>query len=132
MKNAILTTTIILSLFFTFSCNSGSETKQILLTEQDNGRIVSVNVGDSLRIELGGNPTTGYEWDIVEHDATLLTQIGTFIFEPASNAIGASGTFVFLFDVIGSGETTLRIEYHRSFETNPPEVFFEIIVRVSE
>ena len=41
------------------------------LTEEDNGSIVTVIVGDIIQIQLEGNPTTGYSWGAENLDSNL-------------------------------------------------------------
>jgi hypothetical protein len=39
------------------------------LTEADNGRTITVKVGEDIQVILGGNPTTGYSWATSLSDA---------------------------------------------------------------
>jgi predicted secreted protein len=39
------------------------------LSENDSGKTVEILVGDELEVELPGNPTTGYVWEVSSHEA---------------------------------------------------------------
>ena len=78
------------------------------LSEADNDRTVDVHVGDTIRLTLPENATTGYRWAIDRHDDVA----GVVSEEPRypSNAIGSGGEAVFTFQAnkTGSGEIALK------------------------
>jgi inhibitor of cysteine peptidase len=85
-----------------------------------NGGQVDTRKGEVLVVSLDSNPTTGYRWEVSEIDAAILQQKGDA--EYTSNATatppvpGAGGKQTFRFDVVGTGETTLKLVYRRSWE----------------
>lgn len=85
------------------------------LTEADNGRTVDLRVGDSIRLSLSENATTGYRWAIERLDRDVVEEIGSQP-HPSRGAIGASSnvTFDFMTKKAGSGEVALK--YWRHFE----------------
>jgi inhibitor of cysteine peptidase len=79
------------------------------LVESDNGRTVDIRLGESVRITLPENATTGYRWAIDHYDEDIIEALST---EPSytANAIGAGGevTFIFKGKKIGTGEIMLK------------------------
>ena len=103
----------------------------VTLTEEDAGRTVELRVGDTMAVVLDGNPTTGFQWETAALDASVLKQLGEPGFEPATGLIGSGGKFTFRFEAVASGQTLLRLVYHRPWETDvPPERTFEANVTV--
>ncbi|HYI15128.1 MAG TPA: protease inhibitor I42 family protein [Thermomicrobiales bacterium] len=91
------------------------------------GSTVTLDEGDTLRVELEGNPTTGYEWQVsAVDDAVLLYEDSDF--DADSDAEGSSGTVTLTFDAVGAGATLLELierpsweppsESHRRFSVN--------------
>ena len=98
----------------------------VRLSEQDSGRMVELRVRDRLEIVLEGNPTTGYQWEQVVGEGSILRPVGEPAFRPDSGALGAGGTVTLPFEAAAAGETRLKLIYHRSFEPNvPPLKTFE-------
>jgi inhibitor of cysteine peptidase len=64
------------------------------------GTTVTLHVGDALEIQLDGNPTTGYGWEIISDES------------------GVGGTYVFGFMAEEAGETDVNLVYERSWETD--------------
>src|SRR5512147_2016297 len=85
------------------------------LTEVDNERTVDVRVGESVRLTLPENATTGYRWAIDRLDRDVVGEAGS---EPhyGGGAVGSAGhvTFDFRAKKAGSGEVVLK--YWRHFE----------------
>jgi inhibitor of cysteine peptidase len=85
------------------------------LTEADNERTVDLRVGESVRLTLPENATTGYRWAIDHFDREVVDPAGS---EPhyAGGAVGSAGnvTFDFTAKKAGSGEVALK--YWRHFE----------------
>jgi inhibitor of cysteine peptidase len=100
------------------------------LTEADDGADLTVGVGDTIRVTLGGNPTTGYEWasDLGEEASTVLKPAGEPLFEPdevAEDIVGSGGKFTFTFTAVAAGQVELKLKYWRQFEpdTAPIDTF---------
>lgn len=101
-----------------------------MLTLSDDGSSVTIDLGDVLVISLEGNPTTGYTWEPQDLDETVLTLSGEPVYEPASDALGASGTLTFTFEPVAAGEVDLTLVYHRPWESVPPLDTFGVTVTV--
>lgn len=81
----------------------------LMISESDNGRTVDVRVGESVRINLPENATTGYRWAIDRYDEEFIGALAT---EPryTANAIGSGGQVAFIFQSkkVGTGEIVLK------------------------
>ena len=120
---------VILSALIFSGCGSAKEVK---LNANDNGRQVDLQKGQTLVITLESNPTTGYRWEVVEIEESILRQIGEAEFKPESEALGAGGTETFRFEAVSAGKMPLALVYHRPWEegVEPLETFsLEVVVR---
>ena len=79
-----------------------------------------VVLGDTFEIALDANATTGYSWEIAEIDEDIvqLTKSEYIVDPNAEGLVGKGGKAVFRFEAVGSGETALKLIYHRSWETD--------------
>jgi predicted secreted protein len=103
------------------------------LTEEQNGGIVALIVNDIVRVQIDGNPTTGFIWETENLDANLLEQIGEAEFTSKSNVPGGGGMFTFTFKALDAGVTHLRLIYHRPFEKDiPPAQIFDVTVDIQK
>ena len=79
------------------------------LVGTDNGRTVDVRQGETVRINLPENATTGYRWAIDRCDEEFIEALAA---EPhyAASAMGAGGEVAFTFrgKKIGTGEIALK------------------------
>jgi inhibitor of cysteine peptidase len=100
------------------------------LTEADAGSAIALRRGDRLAVSLGGNPTTGYTWQVTAVNERVLAPVGEAGYRPSSPAIGAGGVFTFEFEAAGAGHTTLRLAYRRPWEKRRPAQTFTVAVTV--
>ncbi len=109
---------LILTAAFLFSgcaADRSKESKKII--EKDNGKLVELTVGNTLIVELPGNPTTGYMWETGSVNASVLKQDeGAAKFKPDTTLTGAPGKVILRFKATGPGKTTLKLVYRRSWE----------------
>lgn len=93
--------------------------------EQAGGR-VELEVGDTLVVELAGNPTTGYNWQVEEINPLVLEQVGEVEFKSDNSMlVGSGGVVMLTFRAVSSGNSPLALVYLRSWEegVEPLEVF---------
>jgi len=102
----------------------------ISVGEAENGKTVEINAGDTLKISLSGNPTTGYNWYVSSVDAQVLAQVGDPSFDASSSAIGAGGIITLTFQAPIAGQTSLQLQYKRAWETgvSPLQTYSLIVV----
>jgi len=116
-------------IFITFL--SACSVSSVTLTEKDNGSVITLRSGQGLQIILTGNLTTGYSWNIVSIDQTILEQVGKKDYKPESNRIGAGGHATFLFKAAEKGKTILKLAYCRVWEKDIPyEKMFTVTLSV--
>ena len=96
------------------------EAKKII--EKDSGKTIEMRVGSSILVDLPGNPTTGYMWEVLPLDRSILQKIGDHKFSTNSNVIGAPGKVSMRFRVVGAGRTQLSLVYRRSWERGVPPI----------
>ena len=91
------------------------ESKKII--EKDNGKLVELTVGNTLIVELPGNPSTGYMWEVGSVNTSVLKQVeSTTKFKSETNLTGSPGKVTLRFKASGAGKTALKLVYHRPWE----------------
>ena len=109
-----------------------SPTQEIQVTEADQGKNFTLNMGDSLVIVLDSNPSTGYAWVVKSVDKPVLSLAGEPFFKMNSDKLGAPGKTTLTFKTVSSGSQALTLLYQRSFEKDvQPLKTFTINVTVS-
>ena len=105
----------------------------VVLTEENNGDEVLLDVGEQFEVRLESNPSTGHMWEIAADSGPDAFELRTRSYdEPETDLVGAPGTEVFRFEAIGDAEI-LRLEYIRSFDDPViPEKVVEYIIRVDD
>jgi len=96
------------------------EPEGVNVDEQDEGSEVELEQGQILVVTLESNPTTGYRWEQVENQESILEQMGEAEFKPSETGepplVGAGGWEIFRFKAISAGQMTLQLVYHRPWE----------------
>lgn len=85
------------------------------LTEADNERTIDLRVGESVRLTLPENATTGYRWAIDRLDRDVVEEAGSEA-HPAGGAIGSAGNVTFDFMAKKAGSSEVALKYWRHFE----------------
>ena len=99
--------------------------------EDSNGQTVTLKSGETLRLKLRGNPTTGYTWHLGDFDSSVLEQSGDPAYQADTLLTGSGGTYTYEFKAAGSGTVTLDFSYSRSWEEGtPPYKTFTLTVVV--
>jgi len=79
------------------------------LVQSDDGRTVDIRQGETVRVTLQENATTGYRWAIDRLDEEFIAALAT---EPryTASAVGSGGEVAFVFQgkKIGTGEIVLK------------------------
>jgi inhibitor of cysteine peptidase len=99
------------------------------LNLDDHGADTRLSPGESFTIELEGNPSTGFTWEVTEVDRWVLTAVGEPRFTPSDRLMGG-GTVRFRFAAVQAGETTLVLSYRRPWSPNSPLQTFRLRVVV--
>ncbi|NCC31357.1 MAG: hypothetical protein EOM24_04940 [Chloroflexia bacterium] len=105
---------------------------EVQLTEDEVGQTVDLAVGQVLVITLPSNPSTGYAWQFIAGDDTIIAQQGESEYVQGANMPGAGGMETLRFTAQGVGTTMLTIGYKRPFEPDemPVRSFtIEVVIR---
>ena len=133
MADKLMRTVVVMSFFLVVALFSSCGTHGTSLTETDNGKQIAVNSGDGVTLTLVSNPTTGYNWQVMEMDDAILVQDGDPEYKQSPSPeglVGAGGTETFRFKALGTGETALKLGYMRPWESIAPIETFIIQVVV--
>jgi len=90
--------------------------KEIRLTEKDNGCLAELGQDQILVISLESNPSTGYSWQVAEINEDVVQQVGKAEFEQISPLLGAPEKQILRFRPVGAGQSTLKLVYCRPWE----------------
>ncbi len=87
-----------------------------ILSEQDEGNAVHLQLGELLVVALEGNPSTGYNWEVTPADQAVVAQQGEPEFNADSDLLGSSGKISLTFKAVAEGQQALTLAYRRPFE----------------
>jgi inhibitor of cysteine peptidase len=96
----------------------------VILDGSDNGKTITVSLGERLMVVLESNPTTGYSWNLATLDTGVLSSDG-HSYKPnrvPAGVTGSGGIDRWFFTTESAGATTLRLEY-RGPSDDVAEVF---------
>src|SRR4030042_3569831 len=78
----------------------------------------------SLIVNLGSNPTTGYQWGEAEISAPVVEQVSrNFVAPEDTGVVGAGGKDVWVFDSKEAGTATIKMSYGRPWESGEKDTF---------
>ena len=119
---------ILFCLSFLFATCGKDEASSI--TKLDQGKIVTVQVKKDFSIMLKANPSTGYDWQILDIDSNIIRHKGTS-YNPYRNVPGSNGMEQITFTSIKKGTSPLKLGYMRAWEGRGSMVdSFAITVKV--
>ena len=87
---------------------------------------------DKKKIEMEGNPTTGYTWVYEIEDESIIFVDEKIKYLGAKNMVGAPSLFTYTITSRKPGSTELRFEYKRPWEDKPAEETKTYTVTVDE
>ena len=104
---------------------------------------IKIKENTKFELKIKGNPTTGYNWYILNYDELPNLDIiclnkdntGEFIYDPNQvGIVGIGGTFTFRFKVNSHNNNfkTIKLIYKRDWENNPNDLIVSINVLVIE
>ncbi len=82
---------------------------------------LSCRLGETIEVLLESNPTTGYQWFVVDAGNPNLKLLGSE-YRPSSaseNLCGAGGNTAFYFKAVAAGTSSLKFKYARPWENAP-------------
>ena len=85
---------LFLSAFCYLPCLSGCAGKSTVnVNESQNGSSVDLQTGDMLVITLDGNPTTGYQWEMLPNTDGIVELQGDPEYKSGGNLVGSGGKY---------------------------------------
>ncbi len=86
------------------------------LTLAENGKSITIELGEEVVVTLAENPTTGFRWSLeTSHQAILELERTAFV-PPTSAAVGSPGQRVYTFKASHTGSESLRMKLWRAWE----------------
>ena len=109
------------------------KSEDAIVTDKENGKSISLQVGQRLLVKLERNPSTGYEWSVGKTDEKLLAPDGETAFDVAdANAEGAPAIQTLFFKAKSIGKVALELKYTRPWEKDKaPEKVYKITVNIT-
>ena len=99
---------------------AGCGVDPVNVDENDIGRAIMLEVDQELVVTLASNPSTGYGWSFQVTREGVIAAIGSEYELTGAQLPGSGGRERFRFIAVESGQTTLQLEYRRSWETETP------------
>lgn len=104
---------------------------QQMYTESDNGKTISVSVGEPFMVRLAENPSTGYSWNLTFDDGLKLDNDQYVAREVPANIVGSGGNHEWTFTPEKQGMYVISGIYKRPWEpTTGSEQRFMLTVNV--
>jgi inhibitor of cysteine peptidase len=89
------------------SCDEFASGRQI-------SREAEVRVGDTVKLSLCSNPSTGFKWEeAVISDPAVLEQVDHKYVDPAAGTVGAAGREEWTFKILKAGTAAVALAYSR-------------------
>ena len=108
--------------------------KTIEMSRDDNGKTITVRPGDSIRIKLKSNRTTGYSWALTgKTDAKVLKsgEVEYKVDDHPAGMVGVGGNDYCTFTALAPGKTEIELGYARPWEKDKePAQTFKVSVVV--
>ena len=116
-----------------FEVYPSAETVEV--NEDNDGRQIELELGEILVVTLESNPSTGYRWELLEDNESILKQFGQAEFKSSETSdppmVGVGGWEIFRFKAVSTGQITLELVYHRYWEDVEPLKTFSLQVTVN-
>jgi predicted secreted protein len=131
LTSVLISISVIIMSFNVFAAIEEPDT--INASIESNGTTINLLQGQFLELKLVTNPSTGYSWRYVsEIDNNILSEISHDIIKPANPMPGAKEEEVWTFEAVGCGETSIQLEYLRTWEPNSTIKTFTLNIIVDE
>jgi len=131
MKKYIFLSVLVFGMYLFQACDTKKEVvKDVPADKLEN--TYSVNMTDTLKIELASNPTTGFKWYLANKiKPKVITEFDReFIKDDRTmDMVGAGGYDTWRFLPAKSGETYLHFVYKREDGKTKGEKYFKIVIK---
>jgi inhibitor of cysteine peptidase len=93
----------------------------VVITESGADKPITLSVGQTLRVRLAANPTTGYSWSVQQTPGEFQLVQSTYAADAQGrNLAGAGGYQTIEFAAKFAGKGELKLEYRRGWEKDAP------------
>ena len=119
----LLSCSAIMAVIALSSCNSvqSKNSDGATITDSDNGKTIHLKLDEQFNLTLNANPTTGYSWETLPYNESVIKFIKSD-YSANSSMAGSNGIRTIKFQAIGKGSTELKLTYIRVWEKNQPPV----------
>ena len=108
------------------AAGSAVAAKTITIGAKANGTTVHLQTGDKLRVSLRGNPSTGYTWEVLKVDRTVLKP-GVWSYKPGGTKPGSGGVETRTFSALRAGTTRLKLGQVQAGSKRVAKTFLVIV-----
>ena len=114
------------------ACRQDSEIK---VYASDTGSEIACKPGDVIRLSLEANPTTGYDWEVIEPVDDSVIQVGEREFDSSGKdqeLVGVGGVDLWRIRCARQGRARLDLVYRRHWEKDEEplnEFLMEVVVQ---
>ena len=115
-KRMIFYFIMFIAVMFSVSCHLISS-KTETFTVKDTEKTIYVNLKDSFNVSLDSNPTTGYSWEILPYNESVI-RFAKSKYRPNTDRIGSNGKRIIEFKAFGKGKTILELFYLRVWKND--------------
>jgi inhibitor of cysteine peptidase len=119
IRACIVYVTIVILLLSSCGTDTGKNTmSNFTLTEDDQGKTITIHPSDQVVISLTENPTTGFRWiyDPIDSELLALNSNASGYTPSPGGAIGSGGKHTWTFDAKRPGTVHLQFKLWRSWE----------------
>ncbi|HBN83493.1 MAG TPA: hypothetical protein DDZ89_06570 [Clostridiales bacterium] len=105
---------------------------EVVVTADDAFKTLNVKSGTFFTIELEATPSTGYTWSFkITNDEVVQYIKDEYIPAKDTETLGASGLHRFVFRAMSDGETSIKMQYEKSFaDSKEPAQFRDFNIKV--
>lgn len=101
-----------------------------IISKEQNGKTIDVNLNMNFEIALKANPSTGFSWEIIEMDSSII-QFKEKTFTSIDTIPGSSGIEHIVFKTVQKGQSSLKLGYLRNWEGKGSMAdSFSVIIKV--
>jgi inhibitor of cysteine peptidase len=101
------------------------------IAQDENGREVTLAVGEVVELSLPENRTTGFHWELKAKGGPVCELVKDE-FEPSVGPTGSGGIHRWQFKAVRAGSGEIELHYRRPWEQNAaPARTYQVSVRVS-
>ncbi len=104
----------------------------LFLDEGDSGSTVTVQVGQTVRVYLNSNASTGFEWTLDDLDTAIVEHMDTIYHGCSFPMPGCPDSQTWIFTALSPGTTDLRLIYHQDWEGGMFGRTFELTITVTD